>query len=150
MIGTGVELPAAFITGDRPLDRPDSVDDGETIRANVGVVALQLAALERQRVIGLLAGNAQIDAGRLPLPAMRIDPAAATTFIGDEVRELVFQGAPKFLGFAVAELRVQLDRAVRPPRTAGGGLHPRIPRDAHLARQFVEGKGFRRLRAPRS
>lgn len=119
---------AAIVAGDAALDGFDAVDGGEAIGADVGMVALHPAAFEWQRVERLLAGDAEIGAGDLPFRAVGLDVAAtAAAFVGDEVGEFVLEGAPEFLGFAVAEFRVELDRAVRPPSAAGGGLHPWVP-----------------------
>ena len=148
MIRAVAEFPAAVITGDRPLDRLHAVDDGEAVGADVGVVALHPAALERQGVKGLLARDSEIHASRLPLRSVRIDPASAAAFVSDEVRELVLERAPEFLRLAVLELRVELDRPVRPPRAARRRLHPRVPSHADLAGELVEKERFRSLRAP--
>lgn len=122
-----VEFPTAVVASDRAFDRLHAVDDGETIRANVSVIPLHLAAFERQRVIRLLTGDSEVGAGCLPFRAVGIDPAAATALVGDEVGELVFQSAPQLLWLAVPELRIELDGPVRPPSAAGGGLHPGVP-----------------------
>lgn len=94
MISTVVEFPTAFVTGDGAFDRFHAMDDGETVRANVGVVALHFTALEGQCVIRLLTGDAKIHAGCLPFGSVGINPAAATTLVSDEMGELVLQGPP--------------------------------------------------------
>jgi len=75
-------------------------------------------------MVGFLAGDAKIGACGLPLGAVRVDAAAAAPLVRDEVGELVFEGAPEFVGFALIELGIELDGTIRPPRAAGGGLHP--------------------------
>ena len=132
-----VEFAAAVITGNGALDGFYAVDGGKTIGADVGVLALHLTALERQVVKGLLTGDAEVGAGALPLRAVGLDAAAATALVGDEVGKLVLEGAPEFLGLAFLEFRIKLDRSIRPPRTAGGGLHPRVPRNANFPRELV-------------
>ena len=103
------------------------MDDCEAIRACVCVIALHLAAFEREVVKRLLTGNAKLGAGALPFRAMRVDAAAAIALVGDEVRQFVFERPPELFGFAVLELWVEFDDAIRPPRAASGGLHPWIP-----------------------
>ncbi len=150
MISAMIVFTATIVTGDAALDGFDAVNGGEAIRADVGVVALHSAALEGQRMEGLLAGDAEVGAGGLPFRAVGLDVAAATAaFVGDEVGEFVFEGAPEFLGPALAEFRVELNRAIRPPSAAGGGLHPRVPRNAHLAGEFGQRKVGGGFRAPR-
>ena len=100
VIGAVVKFPAALIARDCALDRLHPVDRGETIRADISMVALHPPALEGQVVKRLLARDAQIVARHLPLHAMRIDPAAAAALVSDEVRELMFQRAPEFLRLA--------------------------------------------------
>ena len=144
-----VELAAAIVAGDGAADGFDAVDGGEAMRAEVAVVALHTAAFEGQRVVGLLAADTEIRAGGLPLRAVGFDAAATASFVGDEVGEFVFERAPEFFGRALAEFRVEFDRAVRPPCTAGGGLHARVPGDAHLAGEFRQEEVGRGFRAPR-
>lgn len=110
----------------------------EAVRAGISVVAFHPTALERQVVIRQLSGDAEIGTSGLPLGAMRIDAAATTAFIGDEVGKFVLQRAPNFLRLAFLELRIELDGAVWPPCTAGSRPHSRIPRDPDLTSEFVE------------
>lgn len=138
VVGTVVELPATFVASDGALDGAHAVDHGEAVRADVGVVALHLAALEGKCVVRAFPGDAEVGAGKLPFGTVRVDAAAAAALVGDEVGEFVFERAPEFLGVEVAEFRVQLDGAVRPPCAAGGGAHARVPRDSHLAGEFAE------------
>ena len=127
MVGAVVEFSAAVVTGDSATQRLDAVNGAFAVRTNVAVVALHAAALERQRVERLFAWDTQVDAGGLPLEPVGIDVAAAATFVSDEVCEFVFEGAPEFLGFAVAEFRIEFDGAVRPPCSSCGGLHAGVP-----------------------
>lgn len=124
MVGALVEFTAAIVAGHGAFDRLHPVNDGETIRADVSVVPFHFAAFEGQRVERLLAGNSEVHASSLPLGAMRIDAAAATPFVGDEMREFVLQCAPEFLRLAVSQLGIEFDGAVRPPRATGCRLHP--------------------------
>jgi hypothetical protein len=149
VVGAVVVFPAAGVAGDAALDGLDAVNGGEAIGTDVGVVALHAAAFEGQRVERLLTGDAEIGAGGLPFRAVGLDvAAAAAAFVGDEVGEFVFEGAPEFLGFAVAEFRVELDHAVGPPGTASGGLHARVPGNADFAGELGQGKAGGGFRAP--
>ena len=51
-------------------------------------------------------------------------------------------------GSHFAEFRIEFDHPVRPPRAAGGGLHARVPGDAHLAGKFRQGEAIRGFRTP--
>lgn len=140
---------AAGVTSDAALDGSHAVDGGEAIRADIGVVALHAAAFEGQCVEGLFAGDAEIGAGGLPFRSVGLDAAAAdAAFIGDEVGEFVFEGAPEFFGLAFPEFRVEFDRAIRPPGAAGGGLHPWVPGNADLAGEFGQSQASGGFRAP--
>ena len=142
MIRAMVEFPAAVVARHRAGDRPDTVDDCETIGTNVSVGALHFPPFERKCVKWLLAWDAQVVASDLPLNPMRLDPAAAAALVGDQVRQLVLESAPKFIRLDLFKLWVQLDRAVWPPSPARRGLHPWVPRDADPPRQVVQGQRF--------
>lgn len=94
MIGAGIELTAAIVARDSPLDGSDSANDQKTIGADINMVALQLASLEREIMAGKFSRDPEVRAGHLPLLAVWFDAPSGTTFVGDEVRELMFQGAP--------------------------------------------------------
>ena len=95
--------------------------------ADVAVVAFHSAAFEWQCVEWLFAGDAQLNTSSLPLEPVGVDVAAPAALVGDQVCEFVFEGTPEFLGFAVAEFRIEFDGAVRPPRPPGSGLHAGVP-----------------------
>lgn len=89
-----IEFAAAFVAGHCALNRSDAPDGRETMRATVGVVALQLASLEWKRMKRLLARDAQINTSDLPLDAVRIDVTTSTAFESNEMCEFVLQRAP--------------------------------------------------------
>ena len=127
MVGTVVEFSATGVAGDHAADGFDAVQAGQTIRANVGVVAFHPSAFEGQRVIRMLSGDAQFGASGLPFGAMGLGVSAPGPLIGDEVGEFVFEGSPQFFWRQGFEFGVELDGAVGPPRTTRCRLHPRIP-----------------------
>ncbi len=127
MIRTAVELAAAFVAGDGLGDGFHSMNHGEAIRADISMVALHSPALEWQIVIRLLSRDAKISTCRLPFLAVRVDATATAAFIGDEVGEFMFQRPPQFFRLAFLELRVELNRPVRPPCPAGSRLHTWVP-----------------------
>lgn len=103
VVAAAVEFATAIVAGDAALDRSHAVDDAEAVGADVGVVALHSTALEGQGVKWLFAGDAEIGAGSLPLVAVRIDVATPATLVGDQVGQFMLEGAPKLLGFTVAQ-----------------------------------------------
>lgn len=98
MVCAVVEFAATGVTGDHPADRLDALQEGQTMRADVGIVAFHLAALEGQCVIRGLPWDAQFCAGSLPFRAMGLGVTPTSPLIGNEVGELVFEGAPQFFG----------------------------------------------------
>jgi len=140
MVGAVVEFAAAVVTGDCAAQWLNTVNGGFTVRANVAVVTLHTAALKGKCVEWLLAWDAQLYTSGLPLEAVGINVAAPASFVGDEVCELVFEGAPELLGLTVAELRIEFDGTIRPPRTPSGGLHAGVPGNPDLAGKFRQGK----------
>ncbi len=136
------ELTATLVASDRARDRLHPADDGKAVGTDVGVVAFHLPPLEGQVVIRLLPGDSQVRTSGLPLWAMRIDPPAATALVSDEVGKFVLERAPEFFRLAILELRIEFDRAVRPPRAARRRLHPRVPGNSDFARKLMQSERF--------
>ena len=148
VVGAAIEFAAAVVASDGALERLHAVDGGEAVSANVDVVALHAAAFEGERVEWMFAGDAQFRAGGCPFGTVGIRVSAAAAFVGNEMGEFVFEGAPEFLRRAFPELRVEFDGPVRPPRATSGSLHAWVPENTHLAGKFGQPQTIRSFRAP--
>lgn len=127
--------------GDAAAYRADTWNLESTGGTAVEVAAGYLAAGEREIVAPGFIVQAEVAAGVPPLGAVGLDapPGAGS---GDEVGELVAQGAVD-LGFAEgADAGIEGDAGVAVVGEAGGGAHAGVPEDFDGIRENVAADGM--------
>ena len=110
-------LAAAMQAGGGAAELAHALHRGVTGGTGVGQLALNFIARQRQAVLCLFTGDAEICTGLTPLAAMRLDALPTAAMVGDQMCQLMLQGALN-LAFKFAQLGVQLDGPARIARIA--------------------------------
>ncbi len=107
IVTAAIEFPAAGQAGGGAPERASAREFASAMRADINITALQPASRKWQIVTARFAGDPEVRAGLAPLGSMRRDPPAAGPGLGEEMRQLMAQGAVHFRFAVHAETTVQ-------------------------------------------
>ena len=83
-----------------------------------------------------LVGDSQVPAGLPPFGAVWRNPAAAGAELGEQMGQLMAQGAVDLRGVMLAQARIERDKFAAKIRAAGGAEKARVPFHLHRGREF--------------
>jgi hypothetical protein len=114
VVFAAIVLSAAFDAGSLAAENLHAGKDRGALGAGVEKLPHDAAAFEREIMATRLIGNSEIRASLVPLLAMGFDTATTDTVLGQEMSQLVAQGALDFCGRNLQELRIQNHHAIAP------------------------------------
>lgn len=151
---TGIEVAAGMsaATGQAREAMANPADTREVARAlgaTVEEAALRVNRCEWETMATFLIADAKIVARLPPFPTMRRNPAAASSELGKQMRELVSQGAIN-LSRMMHELRIQRDQfraIIGAPGACFQSRIPVYPKFASNSRGAIGAQKLARLRS---